>query len=220
MLSREQIRAGRAMLDWSQGHLAKMTGEVSTPTIKLIESGKSKSTDKTLEIIKKTFEDAGLEFLPDNGLRKADKILTVLEKQNEDDNIYLRLLDDVYYTMRGTYGEVLHSFIDNKMSPPEVLHKEKLIRDDGITFRSLVRYGDTHLTYPLDEYRYLPKGFYINNPVIIYGDKAAFAILEGDVAKIVILKDSQVAKIKKNEFEIIWSMDFKPETKQAKEINS
>lgn len=217
MINKEQIKAARAMLDWSQSVLAEKTGEVSTPTIKLIESGRSGSTSKTLELIQLTFEKQGLEFLPNSGIRKRDDTLTILEKKDEDDNVYLRLIDDIYYTMQGTYGEVLQSFIDNSLSPPEILHKEKLIRDDGITYRNLIRHEDTHLIYPPDEYRYLPKGFYINNPVTVYADKVAFAVLENDVRfhnAIIIINNPQIAKIKKNEFEILWNIGDKP--KQTK----
>ena len=61
MISKEQIKAARAMLDWSQKTLAQKCDGVSEPTIKLIESGKVNSTETTLTAIKNTFEEAGLE---------------------------------------------------------------------------------------------------------------------------------------------------------------
>lgn len=208
MISKEQIKAARAMLDWSQRLLAEKCSEVSEPTIKLIESGKVNSTETTLNAIKRTFENAGIEFTRQNGVRMRDDLLTVLERRDAGDNVYLRLLDDIYYTVKGTYGEVLFSFVDQSLSPQAVVDRQLLIRKDGGTMRFLVRNGDTFLRYPLDEYRYLPKGSYLNNSIVIYGNKIAFVINRLD--KIIIINDADAAEIKRMEFELIWQLGKKP----------
>ena len=213
IITREQIKAARAMLDWTQKELATRCDGVSEPTIKLIENGRVNSSAETLTIIRETFEDAGIEFLPQQGLRFRDDTVTILEKKSPNDPIFLKLLDDVYYTLQGKYGELLYSFVDNSKSAPEVIEKERMIRASGSTMRSLVRYEDTHLIYPLDEYRYMPKGYYLNNPALVYGDKFAVVIQAPDgmsVDKAIIIHNSAVADLKKKEFEIIWSMGNKP----------
>ncbi len=207
MISREQIKAGRAMLDWSQKDLAEHSG-VSDATIKLIETARINSTPETRQTIQEALEKGGLEFLPQNGVRMRDDLLTVLEKRDEDDNVFLRLLDDIYYTMRRGYGEVLWSFVDDSISPPELLEKENLIRQTGCPMRSLVRYGDKNLIYPIEEYRYLPKGFYINNPSVIYGDK--FALFANEDSKAIIINNATIADVKRIEFEIIWTYGERP----------
>lgn len=220
MIAREQIKAARALLDWSQKDLAEKSG-VSEATIKLIETAKIHSKPDTLQQIQDSIETAGIEFLPQKGVRFRDDLLTMLEKENERDNIYLRLLDDMYYTLKDTHGEILHSFVDNALSPAEVFAKEKLLRNDGITFRHLVRHDDTHLIYPLDEYRYLPKGSYLNNPVTVYGDKVAFNVVsktqKGESA-IIIIKNKQIAEIKRREFQILWDYGSKPQKTTAKGV--
>jgi DNA-binding XRE family transcriptional regulator len=213
MISREQIKAARAMLDWSQKLLAEKCADVSEPTIKLIESGKVNSTENTLAALKRTFESAGIEFTPQNGVRMRDDLLTVIEKMDVTDNVYLQLLDDIFYTLKGRYGEVLWSFIDEKVSNQDIIDRELMLRRNGNTVRSLVRYGDTHLTYPLDEYRYLPKGYFINNPCVVYGNK--FAMVLNNEQKVLIIHDAAVADLKRKEFEIIWSIGLKPETTTA-----
>lgn len=220
MIAREQIKAARALLDWSQKDLAEHAG-ISEPTIKLIETGKIHSKPDTLSQIQLTLENAGLEFLPQKGVRFRDDLLTMIEKENEDDNIYLRLLDDMFYTMKGSHGEILHSFVDNSLSPQNVIEKEKLLRANGITFRHLVKHGDTHLIYPLDEYRYLPKGAYLNNPVAVYGDKVAFNVIsttQKDESSIIIIKNKQISEIKRREFDILWDYGKQPERTTANEV--
>jgi DNA-binding XRE family transcriptional regulator len=210
MLSKEQIKAGRAMLDWSQKKLAEKCAHVSEPTIKLIESGKVNSTEATLTAIKNTLEDAGLEFLPQDGVRFRDDLVTVIEKIDEHDNIYCRLLEHVYQTMKGSYGEVLHSFVDNALSPQEVIDREQILRKNGLTFRHLIRHGDNYLLYPLDEYRFLPKGHYLNNSSLVYGDWYAVMINRDD--KAIIIHDPEM---KRKEFNIIWEVGETPESTSA-----
>ncbi len=220
MISREQIKAARAMLDWSQTALAEKCGEVSVPTIKLLENGRVNSGEKTLSAIRSTFEKYGIEFLPHNGVRFRDDLVKVIEKTREDENIYLKLLDDIYYTVKGAETEILHSFIDNSISPAHVVDRELLIRKTGTAIRNLVRYGDKYLLYPLKEYRWLPKGYYINNPITVYGDKLAIVVQNepspehprGDIQKIIIINNSDIANVKRLEFEILWSIGSAPET--------
>lgn len=217
MLTREQIKAARAMLDWSQKELARQCGNVSEPTIKLIETGKINSTPETLGALQKTFEDSGLEFLPQSGVRFRDDLVTIIEKRADNDNIYLRLLDDIYYTIKNKPSEVLQSFIDNSFSPPEVIERELMIRKAAAKCRNLVRHGDEYLIYPVSEYRWLPKGYYINNPITVYGDKFATLIQSepskdtpGYVKKIIIINNEDVANVKRLEFEMLWSIGGVP----------
>ena len=196
------------MLDWSQKALAEKCPDVSAPTIKMIESGKINSTPGTLGAIRDTFENAGLEFLPQNGLRFRDDLLTIIEKQSEDDNVYLRLMDDIYNTVKGHYSEILFSFVDQSLSPEEVVDRQSMIRKTGSTMRFLVRDQDKNLRYPLDEYKYLPKGHYLTNPCVIYENK--FALLVSNFDKAIIIHDPAVAELKRKEFEIIWEFGETP----------
>ncbi len=67
MIESSQIKAARAMLDWSQQTLADKSG-VSLPTIKRIESaGPGRSSLDTINAIKMALETAGIEFIPENG---------------------------------------------------------------------------------------------------------------------------------------------------------
>jgi len=69
MLSTGQIRAARAFLRWTADHLAKKSS-VGVATIRRLElqDGVPKTNTNTLILIKRAFEDAGIEFTgdPDN----------------------------------------------------------------------------------------------------------------------------------------------------------
>lgn len=62
-MEKSQIRAARAMLEWSQETLAQKSG-VSLPTIKRIEpgNGKPSARDETLNKIRDAFEQENIVF--------------------------------------------------------------------------------------------------------------------------------------------------------------
>lgn len=64
MIISSQIRAARALLRWSAENLASNAG-VGVATIRRLEltEGIPSSNAQTLNLIKKTFESAGIEFL-------------------------------------------------------------------------------------------------------------------------------------------------------------
>lgn len=64
MLTAAQIRAARALLDWSQKQLAE-TSKLSVPTVKRMESamGPERSTAANVEAVRRALEVAGVVFL-------------------------------------------------------------------------------------------------------------------------------------------------------------
>ena len=64
MITGSQIRAGRALLNWSAQVLADESG-VGVATIRRMELATSipSSNAQTLSIVKDTFENAGIEFI-------------------------------------------------------------------------------------------------------------------------------------------------------------
>ncbi len=69
MISIEQIRAARGLLDWSQTQLAK-AAERSLPTIKRLERDDGEGPavyDNVREAVQRAMEKAGVEFIAENG---------------------------------------------------------------------------------------------------------------------------------------------------------
>ncbi len=64
MITSGQIKAGRALLKWTGADLAEKSG-VAFSTIMRMEAtdGVPNGTMKTIEAIKKAFEEAGVEFI-------------------------------------------------------------------------------------------------------------------------------------------------------------
>src|SRR5262249_7007120 len=67
VITREQIRAARGLLGWSQSQLAKRAG-MSLPTVKRMETGTGpKVSDEARARIQVALEAAGIRFIDENG---------------------------------------------------------------------------------------------------------------------------------------------------------
>ena len=68
MITEKQIKAGRALVDWTAKDLADKSG-VSLATIQRMESagGTDSARGENLKAVQKALEDAGIQFIPENG---------------------------------------------------------------------------------------------------------------------------------------------------------
>ena len=66
MITREQCRAARGLLGWSQADLAE-AALIGTVTVRQFETGAHEPRRLTLHAIRRAFEAAGVEFIDENG---------------------------------------------------------------------------------------------------------------------------------------------------------
>jgi transcriptional regulator with XRE-family HTH domain len=67
LIGPEQLRAGRALLGWSQTQLARNAG-MSLPTVKRVETGKGpRVSDKAQLALQSALDVGGVEFIDENG---------------------------------------------------------------------------------------------------------------------------------------------------------
>ena len=66
MITSAQCRAARGLLDWTQQDLADRAG-VGIVTVRQVEAGVSEPRRATLEVIRRAFETAAVEFIDENG---------------------------------------------------------------------------------------------------------------------------------------------------------
>lgn len=66
MVTPAQSRAARGLLAWSQQDLADEAG-VGVVTVHQLEAGTSQPRRATLDVIKRAFERAGVDFIDENG---------------------------------------------------------------------------------------------------------------------------------------------------------
>jgi transcriptional regulator with XRE-family HTH domain len=66
MLTASQCRAARGLLDWSQQELATRA-QVGVVTVRQLEASGTKPRHATLDVIRRCFEAAGVDFIAENG---------------------------------------------------------------------------------------------------------------------------------------------------------
>jgi len=212
VLKAQQIRAARALLDWSQDDLAKASG-LSIATIRKLESGSISPRGKTTTALLSAFEEETIEFLPPMGVRVKDSNVTVLDGYNGEE-VYLRLMDDAYHTLKDKKGELIIWNADNAVSPESVIISELRMRTGGIKFRYLVEDGDTYLYFPLEEYRWIGKKYFRNTVQVIYGNKVALSVYPNmttqQIKRIIIIESAPLAESMRNAFNFIWEHSQKP----------
>jgi transcriptional regulator with XRE-family HTH domain len=66
-IAAEQLRAGRALLGWSQTKLAKRAG-MSLPTVKRVETERGPRVSKEARVaLRRALELGGVDFIDENG---------------------------------------------------------------------------------------------------------------------------------------------------------
>lgn len=188
MITREQVRAARAYLDWDREKLSHESG-VSVPQIANFETGKTESPrQNTLNEIETAFLRNGVGFKNGGIVPKTD-----CTTRFEGVGWYLRLLDDVYQTLIDyKKNDVVVLYSDESKSSPEVIGQWQKIRNIGATVRRVIRDGDTHILGDLNDYRCLPAEFFSNYIIIVYANKVAICTAGNTMA--LVIEDSALAK--------------------------
>jgi len=66
MITPAQCRAARGLIGWSQQELAS-EAHIGIVTVHQLEAGASQPRHATLDVIRRAFEAAGVEFIDENG---------------------------------------------------------------------------------------------------------------------------------------------------------
>jgi transcriptional regulator with XRE-family HTH domain len=204
MINAEQIRAARALLDWSTADLAKLTG-LTVNGINKIERSHTQPHVSTAALIQKIFEDTGIEFLPNSGLRRKNRITETYEGAEA----LQKLLDRIYAKLRDTGDELLIVHLDETMAI-ESLNADFLFdhiqkrKAANITCRYLVNALPPE-TMPADlsQYRVMPAESFSPYPFYIFGSTLAL-ISWLPAPQIIIIDDQRFATSARKLFDFVW----------------
>jgi len=175
MIDFRQIRAARALLNWSQADLARAS-DMATSSIKNIESESSSARKETFALIQDAFDLNGIEFLPGTGVRLKNEVVAVHDGKQATN----ALLDSIYaHAQAAPEREVCVIGLDETFTVETdgasllASHGERLIKA-GIRQRILICEGDTRILNAPEGYRWLPRQYFTRvAPIYIYGDRIA-----------------------------------------------
>lgn len=208
-----QIRAVRGALGWTREELASAS-DLSVAGIQAIETDKTDPTTRTISKISRALEKEGY-FLTSNGI-EYQEYPVYFTYGDTHEKAYLKLLDDAYEHLKTVKNpELLIMYSDDKVSPPSVNSAYKKMRGEGIKMRQLIEEGNNYIIGPLEEYRYIPKGFFANRVTLIYGNRIANET--ADVLQGIVRVDPLNAEIQRNTFNMLWSILKQPKETTANE---
>ena len=205
MIDYRQIRAARALLNWSQADLAR-AADMATSSIKNIENENSSSRKESLAQIAEAFDQNGVEFTPGTGLRLKNDIVTI----QDGNRASAVLLDDIYtHVQTATHREVCIIGLDETYSVETdgllilANHIERLNRA-GVSERILICEGDTRYLNAPESYRWLPRSYFTrNSPIYIYGDR--IAIHSGSLRRrTIIIEARALSQHMRMLFSLLW----------------
>ncbi len=212
ILECSQIRAARALLNWSQSDLAK-AAQMANSSIKNVENENTSARRETILQIKDALDRNGIEFLPGSGVRMKNDIIAV----HDDPRATIALLDDIFaHAQASPQREVLIFGLDEGFSVDTdgarllEAHVARLTAA-GIRERILVCDGDTRYLNTPESYRWLPKAYFTRHaPIYVYGDR--IAIHSGSLRRrTVILEHRPLAQHMRMTFELLWDeVAFQP----------
>ncbi len=216
MISIEQIKAARALLDWTQEQLAKESG-LSKPSINTLERRLANPKVETIDSIQRALEKAGVAFTDGPGVKLKSSVLKTQILEGEDSLI--RLNYDIAETLKGTKENLMIAGVSEEkyrnLGGGRVLDIIKKRLKMGIKTQILSCEGDQDFIEPIEHYRWIPKAFFSRTPYYIYGNKYAI-FLWGPPKKVVIIENAEIADSYRQQFLAHWNAAKKPTKKGEK----
>ncbi|MFY9287601.1 MAG: helix-turn-helix transcriptional regulator [Alphaproteobacteria bacterium] len=203
MITIEQIKAARALLDWTQEELAAAAG-LSKPSINTLERRIANPKLDTMNAIEKALEKAGVAFTDGPGVKLQSSVLKT--QIFEGDDALLRLCRDIFDTLAGTGKELLISgIVERKFRDQGKRILEEIERriKHNIKTKLLSCEGDTNFIEPFHHYRWMKKEFFPVTPTYIYDNKYAL-FLWGPPKKVVLIENADIAESYRQQFYAHW----------------
>jgi transcriptional regulator with XRE-family HTH domain len=205
MINARQIRAARALLNWSQVDLAR-AASLATTSIKNIENENGTTRRETLAQVQETLEANGIEFQPGDGIRRRSDVVAVHEGRDAS----AALIDSILTSMEaGTEKDLCiigldeHTLAETQGTERLMEAAERLERA-AIRRRVLICEGVREVYGDPACYRWLPRDYYSrNSSFYIYGDK--LAIQTGTLKpQTIIINSCQAARNLRKVFSLLW----------------
>lgn len=216
-ISPSQLRAARALLNWSRADLAKRSG-ISEPTIHRFENSTNEPEARTAKKLLNVFDSHGVEFTEHQGVRFKPSNVDVYDGVERFDYFY-----EFFYDHVNRYGgNICLSIYEESLLPrlrknPDLHRKrmKELFDRKAITFRILTAKSD-FVSHGYAQFRWqpqlaMPTGFYA------FGDcLALMSFVNPRSPHIVVLHSSPLADAYRQSFDIAWKQAESPPVITAK----
>lgn len=204
MITIQQVKAARALLDWKQSDLAEACS-LSLTAINNLERGIGSPRMETINAIRQTLENAGIEFTDGEGVRKRGE---VIELNVFEGSRFITLMNDYAFPYLKASGQSLMCGIDERRfveyGKEEVKRYDDFIRQNKVVERIIIRENDTYILSDPKAYRWVPEGLIGKVPYMIYGE--VFVLIIWDAKKTICIRNASLTDSFHRQFEFLWSM--------------
>lgn len=201
MITAAQIRAGRALLNWSQKKLAEISG-VSLNAINNFEREIVSPRHDTLVSLKRALEEAGLEFIGDGGVNRISENLRI---EQHSDNFMNILLDDMLAYMRsGGKSFWIHGISHADFSTEYLDKWLETSQNPEIDERVLLSYGNFDFVSRNQVYRWVSREILGEVPYAVYGGNLAI-LIGNPYTRLIMIRSRAIAKTFEDQFLVHWS---------------
>ena len=213
MITPTQMRAARAMIDVSQGHVAEHLG-IAANTLSKIESGQSDVSMSRMSEIQRFYEREGIAFVENEGVKWNKNEILISEGSQGFSNF----LDDVYNTARevGTKEKPAEVFLSNVVHENWVRwmgeeqwqnHADRMIKDKEVMdVRIIVKENDWNFpAKDYSQYKWFPREFFNEQSFYSYHDRLVFLNFKNDNVEIMMIKNADFAIGYRTLFTIAWN---------------
>lgn len=205
MVTPEQIKAARALLNWKQSDLAKASG-LSLPSVNNIERAIASPRVDTMTSLQKSLENAGIEFIGEKGVSIRTEIF---EFSNfEGDGFLTKLYDDIFSCMKGPDDCSDMCGIDERKfseyGGTDILRYFEYQQKTKFKERILIKKGDTFLLAPPSTYRWISAELIGTIPYFVYKDR--FVMLMWEQKRAVVIRNQSIADTFRKQFDFLWAL--------------
>lgn len=206
MISIDQIKAARALLNLKQSDIAKTAG-LSLTSLNNIERGVTSPRVTTLKSIKAALEQSGVEFISQDGVRRRQEEFNVEIVEGKE--VVKKWLHDIIETISIHGGDTVMSGIDERefvaRDEHELAEYYKFFEQKNWKEKILICEGDNFLYAPsaVTEYRWIDKAIFTQAPYAVYGN--SYSIMTwGPPERVIIIKNKTIADSARRQFMAHW----------------
>lgn len=206
MITPTQMRAARAMLDVSQGHVADFLG-IAANTLSKIESGQSDVSMSRMSEIQRFYEREGIAFVENEGVTWNISQIVKYEGQSgiRDffDDVYKEVLQGGEIYLFNGVPSLLTKWLGTDFYKA---HSERMSKiKENLKVQIIVEETETNLIAGgFAEYRGFPKNMFSDKTIYIYGGKVGFFTFKEENVSIRVLHNAELAASMKVLFGIAW----------------
>lgn len=202
-----QIRAARALLDWTVAQLGERVG-VGATMISAIETGRSSGSKDVLTAIIYAFQAAGVELTEDGGVRPRQSHI----QSYKGSEGFRAFFDDVYKVAKEHETPRISITSNNEADYErwlgtafDSMHMKRMSELKCDNLRVLLRDQDTYLPcLNYCDYKWVPSEQFADVSLYIYGNKVGFVEFTENDVRVTVVDNKAVTEAIRKMFDLAW----------------